>query len=56
LATIVVLVNDLTVSLTPSSVTVGATKVEYCDPVMVRVGGVAVRFAVALAIKGIGLN
>jgi hypothetical protein len=46
----------LTVSLTPSRVTVGETNVEYCDPVMVRVGGVAVRFAVALAINGMGLN
>jgi hypothetical protein len=44
------------VSLTPFRVTAGATNVEYWDPVMVSVGGVAFRFAVALAMKGMGLN
>jgi hypothetical protein len=53
---IVVLVNDLMVSLTPSRVTAGATNVVYWDAVMVRVGGFAVRFVVALAINGMGLN
>jgi hypothetical protein len=48
------LLYDLTVSLTPSRVTVGATNVEYWDPVMVRV--LLVRFAVALAMNGMGLN
>jgi hypothetical protein len=51
-----VLLNDLMLSLTPFRVTVGATNVEYCDPMIVRVGGTAARFAVALEMNGIGLN
>jgi hypothetical protein len=50
----VVRLKDVTLRLTPSRFTVGATNVEYCDPVMVSV--LFDRFAVALAMKGMGLN